>query len=327
MAKSKVGPLAILVKIGPKLGALGLKLLKGLKAGKVIFAVASLAAYSYLFTWQFAVLILFMLFVHESGHIWAMKKCGMKTKGIYFIPFLGAAAVTDEEFKSRNDESFIAIMGPIWGLALSLIALVVYDMTNNPFFAATASWFAMINLFNLIPINPLDGGRIAKSIAFSLHSRLGYLVMAVGLIATIILAIKVRFGLFLLLFVIGSLELFFEVLGNKRQKKKAERLAEMNCQGIERKYTKLLDEIDDGMIEIKKQAQINQMEQEKQACLKRLEDGEKDRVRTIPTMSARQIAYACIVLFLVAGSLLGVMVSMSHVPGAAAAMEILKDSP
>lgn len=208
--RTGAGVLALLLKIGPKIASVVAKLAKGAKFGKIGLAAGSAVSYSFLFTWQFAAMLLFMLFVHESGHIWAMKRYGMKTKGIYFIPFLGGAAVTEDEFPSRQAEAVIAIMGPIWGLALSGLTALVYLVTQQPVFAAAAGWMAAINLFNLLPINPLDGGRIFKSIAFSIHSKLGLVMLLVGMIAAGFLAFYAGFFIFLFLLVVGGLELLLE---------------------------------------------------------------------------------------------------------------------
>lgn len=64
----------------------GTTLLKGVKLLKVVFAAATFASYAYLFTWKFALMVLIAIGFHESGHVWAMKKTGMKTKGFYFLP-------------------------------------------------------------------------------------------------------------------------------------------------------------------------------------------------------------------------------------------------
>lgn len=210
MKRFGVGVLTLATKLGLKFGPKLLKLVKALKIGKAGLAGASMASYAYLFSWQFAAMVMVLLFVHESGHIWAMRKCGVKTKGIYFIPFLGAAAVADNQFPSRKAEVFIAIMGPIWGLALSLVAAGAYAMTANPLFAAAASWMAMINLFNLLPINPLDGGRIMKSIAFSVHSFVGLIFLAIGVLAAGIIAYIGGLGLFVFLLLVGCFELAME---------------------------------------------------------------------------------------------------------------------
>jgi Zn-dependent protease len=210
IGKINAGIVALVLKIGPKILSLGVKFAKFLKIGKFGLAIVSMVSYAYLFTWQFAVMIMVLLFVHESGHIIAMKRCRLKTKGIYFIPFLGAAAVSEDMFKSRRDEAYIAIMGPIFGFVLSGISLVIYIATKNALFAAAAGWMAMINLFNLLPINPLDGGRIMKSIAFSINSKFGYIFLTIGIVISIILTFWAGIILFLFLLILGTLELFFE---------------------------------------------------------------------------------------------------------------------
>lgn len=210
--KSTTGPgIAVLAsKFGVKLMPFALKLLKGIKALKIALAAISITSYSLLFTWQFAVMIMVMLFVHENGHIWAMRRYGMKVKGIYFIPFLGGLAVGETAFPSRKAEVIIAIMGPIWGFALALATGVVYFLTNNPLFAAASSWMAFINLFNLLPINPFDGGRIMKNVAFSLHSWVGMIFVTAGFVVSILLAVK--FGLWLVVFmgILGLVEALHE---------------------------------------------------------------------------------------------------------------------
>lgn len=210
MARIHAGVVALAAKLGPKLLAVAIKFAKVVKVGKFGLAIGSMAAYAYLFTWQFAVMLMVSLFFHESGHIWAMKRCGLKTKGIYFIPFLGAAAVSEDMFKTRRDEVYIAIMGPIWGFALAVITALAYVFTGNALFAAAAGWMAMVNLFNLLPVNPLDGGRIMKSIAFSINSKMGFIFLLIGIVISIILTFWLGMILFVFLLFIGSLELFFE---------------------------------------------------------------------------------------------------------------------
>lgn len=210
MGRIYVGIAALAAKLGPKLISIGVKFAKVAKVGKVGLAAGSMVAYSYLFTWQFAVLILVSLFFHESGHIWAMKRCGLKTKGIYFIPFLGAAAVSEGTFGTRRNEVYIAIMGPIWGFTLAIVTLIGYYVTGNALYAAAAGWMAMVNLFNLLPVSPLDGGRIMKSIAFSIDSKIGLIFLVIGIIISIFMTFWAGLTLFLVLLLVGTLELFFE---------------------------------------------------------------------------------------------------------------------
>src|SRR5438128_2372063 len=124
--------IVLAMKLGPKLLSVAAKILKSITAVKGALAAASFATYSIFTTWQFALTIMFMLFVHESGHVWAMRRCGVKTKGFYFLPFVGGAAVADSDFPSRKAEVYIAIMGPIWGLILSALVGLMYVVTGEP---------------------------------------------------------------------------------------------------------------------------------------------------------------------------------------------------
>ncbi len=217
--KSISGTIALAIKLGPKLLSFGVKLLKSAKGVQVGLGVVSFGAYTLMFSWQFAVMILTLLIVHEYGHLWAMKRNGMKVKGMYMIPFIGAAAVPDEDFPSRKIETYCAMMGPIFGGVLSILVLGVWYLMGWPHFAAAAAWMATVNLFNLLPINPLDGGRIFKSISFSIHSKLGLLFMIFGLIFSALLIFFAGLWLFMLLLVIGTIEFLIEYRWPNLQRK------------------------------------------------------------------------------------------------------------
>lgn len=209
--KPKAGIWALFAKLGTKLfGILG-KLVKGLKLTKVGLAAASLAGYAAIWNWKFGLLLMVAVGFHESGHVWAMKKMGIKTKGFYFLPFIGGAAIAEEEYKSYGENAFIAIMGPVWGALLAWGCGVGYWMTGIPMLAAAAAWMATLNIFNLLPITPLDGGQLVRSMAFSIHKNLGVLFLALSLIAGGIIMWKLRIGLFVLLLAVGALELFLEI--------------------------------------------------------------------------------------------------------------------
>jgi Zn-dependent protease len=107
-------------------------------------------------------------------------------------------------------------MGPIWGLTLALIAVLVYKITGNAFFGAVAGWMAMLNLFNLLPISPLDGGRIMKSIAFSIGTRSGLVFMLTGIVIFTAITIWKGIILFAALLIIASLEFVFTYYDIKR---------------------------------------------------------------------------------------------------------------
>ncbi len=192
------------------MASLAFKLFKSAKVIKVILATATLAAYSWLFSFKFAAALIACLVIHEYGHIRAMKYFGLKTKGIYLIPFLGGLALSDDKINTRWQDVVISIMGPTFGLILSLVLLLLYWITGNIFFAGLANFNALLNLINLLPILPLDGGHILKSIGFSVHGKFGLVAMIAGSVLGILgcYAMGLSFMAFFLL--IGSMEIMFE---------------------------------------------------------------------------------------------------------------------
>jgi Zn-dependent protease len=191
------------------------------KAGKLVLALASFAAYAFLFTWQFAVVIVGMLVIHEYGHLRCMKHYGMKTRGIYLIPLLGGAAVAESNFPSRRAEATVALAGPLTGAVLAGATGLVYFVTGNGAFAAAAAWMALINLFNLLPVVPLDGGRVVKSITCSIGSRIGLVAVIAGMLLGAVLAATADLWIFAIVIPLGLLD----YVADRRQDKRAEQRA------------------------------------------------------------------------------------------------------
>jgi len=212
--RAQVGLLGLVAKLGGKiagtLGKLGAGTLKALKTANVGWAAASVATYSILFSWKFALAIMIQLFVHEYGHIHAMRRTGMKVRGMYFIPFLGALAVTEDAFTSRRQQAYVALSGPIWGSFLALAPAALFLWTREPIFAAVTAWWAIINLFNLLPIAPLDGGRVMQAFAFSYSSSLGLAVSILGLAGAVALGAAFDFSLVYFVAFLGAMELVSE---------------------------------------------------------------------------------------------------------------------
>jgi Zn-dependent protease len=199
----RVGLLGVLAKLG---GALA----KAFKTANLGWAAASFAAYGFLFTWKFAVALLLQLFVHEYGHVHAMRRTGMKVRGMYFIPFLGAVAVSEDTFTSRRQQAYVALNGPVWGSIFALVPIALWVFTRDPEYAAVASWWALLNLFNLLPILPLDGGRMLQALAFSFSSTLGVALTVLGLAGAVALAVVFGYGLVWLVALLGAVELLAE---------------------------------------------------------------------------------------------------------------------
>lgn len=195
------------------LAALGFKLFKSAKVIKVALASASVAGYAWLFSIEFALMLIACLVVHEYGHVRAIKYFGIKTKGIYLIPFVGGLAVSDDKITTRWQDVVISLMGPAFGLFTSVLGVVLYYATEMDIFAGVAVLSALLNLFNLLPILPLDGGHVLKSISFSMRSWVGLSVCLLGVLFG--LWLSYTFGLMLLVFFlfVGALEIVFEWRG------------------------------------------------------------------------------------------------------------------
>ena len=193
--------------------ALGFKLFKSAKVVKAALAGASVAGYAWLFSIEFALMLIACLVVHEYGHVRAMKYFGIKTKGIYLIPFVGGLAVSDDKITTRWQDVVISLMGPAFGLITSVLGVVLYYATEMEIFAGVAVLSALLNLFNLLPILPLDGGHVLKSISFSMRSWIGLSVCLLGVLFG--LWVSYTFGLMLLVFFlfVGALEIVFEWRG------------------------------------------------------------------------------------------------------------------
>lgn len=158
------------------IAGIGFKLLKTVKVVKVALLAASVGVYSVIFTPQFAVALVAILMFHEYGHIRGMKKFGIPTKGIYLIPFFGGMAI-GEKHKSQWQDVYISMMGPVYGLIMTVVFYLIYSFTGSHFAGLVASISALLNLFNLLPVHPLDGGRVIKALVFSYRNYWALLIL------------------------------------------------------------------------------------------------------------------------------------------------------
>ena len=135
-----------------------------LKSGKILTTfgsmVLSLGAYAIAFGWKFATGFIFLLFAHEMGHYLAAKQKGLDVGAPTFIPFVGAWIDLKEQPHNAEIEAYVGFAGPFLGsIATLLVYLLARRLDSSLLLAVTYSGL-MLNLFNLIPVSPLDGGRI-----------------------------------------------------------------------------------------------------------------------------------------------------------------------
>jgi Zn-dependent protease len=152
-----VGALALWKIILPALGAL-----KALKFFTTGFSfLVSVAAYALLWGWRFALGFTLLLFVHELGHVIQLRREGVPTSPVLFIPFVGAVVGMKELPSSGWVEAKVGLAGPVLGTVGAAATLALAQGFDSDFLRALAYTAFFLNLFNLIPIVPLDGGRAA----------------------------------------------------------------------------------------------------------------------------------------------------------------------
>lgn len=157
----------LLLKFGAKLKFLILPLVKFLpvilkSGGSMLLMVG---VYTALWGWKYAVGFVVLLLVHECGHLVAAKQFGLKVGAPVFIPFMGAFIALKDAPKNAWIESCVGIGGPILGSLAALLCHLAGITLNLPLLVALAWTGYWLNLFNLIPLGQLDGGRIATAIS------------------------------------------------------------------------------------------------------------------------------------------------------------------
>lgn len=205
--KSKKGKLAGLGVAGALLAKFLVKLkflFVFLKLGKILSTFGSMIlmiwVYATIHGWMFAVGFVLLLFMHEMGHYFAAKKAKLPVSTPIFIPFVGAFISMKEMPTDASTEAFVAIGGPVLGSIGALICLLIYYITGKSIFIALAYSGFILNLFNLIPVHPLDGGRVVTAISPALW--------IIGIPLMLVAAVKFLNPIIIMFLILGAIELY-----------------------------------------------------------------------------------------------------------------------
>jgi len=181
----------------------GKLLLAGLtKTSTLLSMVLSLGVYWTAWGWMFALGLVLSMYVHEMGHVAALQRYGIKATAPMFVPGLGAFVRLKEYPASPAEDARVGLAGPLWGLGAALGAYAAFLATASPYWAAVARTGAWLNLFNLMPVWQLDGGRGFR--ALTRGQRL-FVVLAFGAAWAV-----AHDGLFLLLALAGAMRVAAE---------------------------------------------------------------------------------------------------------------------
>jgi Zn-dependent protease len=169
-------------KRGGVLGVAMAALLKGkallffmlTKAKLLIFGLTKLSTFAsmgvyLLYAWQYygwalAVGLVLSIYIHEMGHVSALRFYGMPASAPLFVPGLGAFIRLRQTPPTVRVDARIGLAGPVWGLGAALAAYGIYLATGAPVWSAVARIGGWINLFNLTPVWQLDGGRAFRAL-------------------------------------------------------------------------------------------------------------------------------------------------------------------
>ena len=161
-------------------------------------AFVSIAAYALLWGLPFAAGFVALLFLHELGHVIQLRREGIRASAPMFIPFLGAVISARSLGSNAAAEARVGLAGPILGSLASAVPLVIWLATGSDFWRALAYVGFFLNLFNLLPVLPLDGGRAMAALSPA--------VWLVGLAALVAFAIAFPNPIVFLILIFGGIE-------------------------------------------------------------------------------------------------------------------------
>jgi Zn-dependent protease len=160
--------------------------------------LVSIAAYSVIWGWKFAIGFVLLLLVHEMGHVIQLRREGIPASAPMFIPFLGAVISARSLGDNALAEARVGLAGPILGTVGAAAMIPIYEVTGNDLFLALAFVGFFLNLFNLVPMVPLDGGRAMAAMAPAMW--------LVGLAAMVAAAIFFPSPIILLIVLFGGMQ-------------------------------------------------------------------------------------------------------------------------
>lgn len=153
------------------------------------------------------------LLLHECGHLWAMRRVGLPSSGMIFLPLIGALIAPRRDYRSRSEEAFTAAMGPAIGLAATLpcfgLAWLLAPTLHQA--ASMALVIPVFNLFNLLPILPLDGGRIVRAALVGRSRQVNLALIWAGSVMALVIGIWLKAWILCLMVGFAMLEFAYEI--------------------------------------------------------------------------------------------------------------------
>lgn len=150
------------------------------KVTTLLSMLATVGVYATLWGLPFALGLVLSIYIHEIGHVAALRRLGIRADAPMFIPGLGAFVRLRQRPKTPEEDAEVSLGGPLFGLSAALACAAIGWAAGSPLFLALARVGAWINLFNLLPIGPLDGGGAFR--ALDRKARIALCAIAGGLV-------------------------------------------------------------------------------------------------------------------------------------------------
>ena len=223
--KRRVGPvLAAIAAFFAKIKAI-LVLLPKVKLFTTVGTMAvSLAAYGWIWGIPFAAGFVLLLFVHEMGHVIALRREGIKASAPMFVPFLGAVVAAKSLGDNATAEARVGLAGPVLGTIGAAVCILIWHATGNDIWRALAYTGFFLNLFNLLPVVPLDGGRAMAAMS--------PWMWVVGFVALIPLVFVFSNPIMLIILILAGLETYRRL--KQRRSPNAQTLAYYKVKPLDR---------------------------------------------------------------------------------------------
>jgi stage IV sporulation protein FB len=216
---------------------------EGIKKTSLSRTLVSLALFIVLDYWifksWFAVLLLVsVIFIHEAGHFIAMKFFGYKAVNMTFIPFVGAYVSGTAINLSKKNKLIVLLAGPLPGIIIGCVLVYLYHNNYNPIYSRVAIPFLLLNVFNLLPVFPLDGGQFMQTLFFNGSRIIQLFFLFISFWILVFLFFKLNYAWPLLLIaVLVLLRMYNLNFTNKVRKKLDEQGVDYACT-----YSDLTDE-------------------------------------------------------------------------------------
>jgi Zn-dependent protease len=200
LGRKLLAPIIALVALLAKFKAVAFAIFKFKVFATSATMLVSVAAYAWIWGWKFAVGFVLLLLVHEMGHVLELRRQGVPASAPLFIPFMGAVVGMKQMPHDAWREAQVALAGPILGSIGALVVWGIGEWTGSDLLVALAFTGFFLNLFNLLPIVPLDGGRAMAAV----HPA----IWGIGLAALVGLAFWHPNPILILVLVLGGFELW-----------------------------------------------------------------------------------------------------------------------